>query len=198
MFHFLTNWINFPFLPTLRFGALHLYYGLPLISFGPCRLLHSSLTLCFNCDVSKSMQASLMAYLLSALTHTAPMSALISASVLAASSYLDRLSALLLSASDRSNCCVLSLLLDIYLELTSSYLADLPCFLIQMATLWASILSLYLATNLYISAFPPSNFDRGRHIWILCVVCRTSPCSLSVFPPTVASFLPFRGIKLYH
>ena len=143
------------------------------------------------------MQASLMVHLLSALTHASPMPALISASVLAASSYLDRLSALLLSASSRFNCCVLSLILAIYLDLASSYLADLPCFLTQMATLWAYILSLYLATNLYISAFSPPNSDRGRHIWILCVVCRTSPCSLSVFPPTVASFLPFRGIKLY-
>ena len=66
------------------------------------------------------MQASSMAAFLYALMHAVPTAASLSASILAVSSYLDCLSASLLATPAFPNHSVLSLILVIALDLTSS------------------------------------------------------------------------------
>ena len=128
LLYFPTNCTNFPFSPTLCFGALHLCYGLPPLHFDPIRLLCRYLTLCFNCAAYVVMQSSSLVARISALTHAASVAACLSSSILATSALYNR------SVSD--------LLLTIALALAASSLAALLCASTQMATFWALILSL--------------------------------------------------------
>ena len=147
------------------------------------------------------MQASLAEARLSALTRAASTEVCLSASIITASSALDRLSTSNLAYSSLSNRSISALLLAINLALDSSYLAALLCALSQMLTFWASILSLYLLSNLFISPLTPPDFDRGRRRRIPFVVCRMSPYSLCVFPPVIKSFIinppPFLSLPLH-